>query len=229
MTVTSVYPGYDQPDIGRVTYGGNTYTCYVWQRPGALAIIAAIYLELEDGGHTLLDGPRVVSAQTSRSYAVECPKVIGRLDGSGSGVFILHGLETETDGSGSTLYRWIFELEDFETGWQPEGAVATTHGSGLYDVDVVHGSDTDFVLANKNTSGTEINIGRWEPPWAVGDTVWLHTPTLECEARVLGIWASDDVGTDGTVLVTRQMADGGSTPHELHTYRVDADDGSSNS
>lgn len=228
MSITAVYPGYDQPDIARVTYGGHTYTCYVWQRPGALAIIAAIYLDLEDGGKTLRDGPRVVNAQDDRAYAVECPKVVGRLDGSGSGCFILHAMETETDGTGSIIYRWIFELEDFETGWQTIGATATTHEDAIYDVDVVHGSDTDFVLVHKNQSGTEISFGRWEPPWATADTVWLQTDTLECEARALTIWASDDFGASGGVYIARQMDDGGSTPHEMHVYRVDADDGSSN-
>lgn len=226
MSITAIYPGYDQPDIGRVTYGGNTYTCYVWQRPGALAIIAAIYLELEDGGHTLLDGPRVVVAQSDRAYTMESPKVIGRVDAGGSGCFILHALETETDGTGSIIYRWIFELNDFETGWQSAGATATTHEDALYDVDVVHGSDTDFVLAHKNQSGTEISFGRWEPPWGTADTVWLSTETLECEARVLGVWCSDDVGVDGTVLITRQLDDGGSDPHQLWTFRCDANDGS---
>jgi hypothetical protein len=227
MALTTAYPHYDQPDVARVTAYGVTYTCHVWQRPGALAIIAAIFVELEDGGHTLIDGPIVVTAQTDRAFEVECPKVIGRMDGS-DGYFILHALETETDGTGSIIYRWIFDLTAIASGWQAQGATATTHPDGLYDVDVVHGSDSDFVLAHKNVSGTEISFGRWEAPWATASTVWLQTDTLECESRVLTVWASDDFGTDGGVYITRQMDDGGASPNELHTYRVDADDGSSN-
>lgn len=194
MTTTTLYAGYDHPDVASLTISGTTYRCYVFIDRPRRTIEARCFVVQDDGAEVQLF--RQTAYTVTSDFGPDDPKIIAHGD-----TFVVHFLEGGLSLGSPTspvIRKLTLDMGSYDSTptWSDRGTLTVERF--MHDLQPVRGS-TDYIAAYLESGDTA--RARRQNGTAWGDQVW-DRPVSDGNAvalRCIAIYADEDLGRGGLV------------------------------